>query len=152
MKQEYKIFQSNASAETIKTFWKECEDKQIVYLIASKKWTYTRVEWDYYTLQKLQKVNNFSNCPYNKEIEKVYNEYIKKVTLPKNKQTFMSNTDIPIGMFYIRNIDIDIIMPKLCKIFNDMITSDCIDITSLKEYINSLSPEEEKVFNLMKYN
>ena len=62
----------------------------------------------------------------------------------------MSNTDMPIGMFYIRNSDIDTIMPKLCKIFDLMITSDCIDITPLEEYINSLSPEEKRVFELMK--
>ena len=55
MKQEYKIFKSNASAEIKRTFWEECEDKQIIYLVAYKKRIYTRVEWDYYTLQKLKK-------------------------------------------------------------------------------------------------
>ena len=150
MKQEYKIFKSNASAEIKRTFWEECEDKQIIYLVAYKKRIYTRVEWDYYTLQKLKKINNFANCSYWDDIEKVYSDYKDKVDLPKNKQNYMSNSDIPIGMFYIRNSDIDIIMPKLCKIFNTMITSDCIDSTSLEEYINSLSPEEKKVFELIR--
>jgi len=122
-------------------FGEECEDKQIIYLIASKKKIYTLVEWDYYTLQKLQKINSFNNCSYCEDIDKIYNEYISKVNLPKNKQTFISNTDIPIGMFYIKNSDIDTIMPKLCKIFDLMIISDCIDTTPIEEYINSLSPK-----------
>ena len=133
MKQIYKIFTGYNPTEQKNAFWKECEENQIVNLIAVKKRLYSSIEWDCYTLSKYLKINSYTKCNFLEKIQKLYNEYVDKVSIPnKQRRVLMSYAS---GCIYVKNADVESMIEQFTKIFDDMLESSCLDVTSLDERI-----------------
>ena len=128
----YQVFTGNDYQNKKSAFWKECEEKRIVNIIAIKKRKYTLVEWDYYTLTKYLQINgDWSSCNVQNKLIELRNNYIKKVDLPKKQQFY--NIQQNIGSFYIKNEDINEILSKICNIFDEVLKSNCLEIVPIEK-------------------
>ena len=128
MIQEYKIL--NNSEESSQWF-RECKDKRIVNLFALTEKDYTKIEWDYYSLREFLQFENLNNCNYKTDIEDLHSQYISTNTISKNKQIL--NIQDGIGLFYVKNKDTVVMIEKMAKIFDNMITSNCMDAIPVEE-------------------
>jgi len=129
MKQTYKIFTGYNHTKQKNSFWKECEENQIINLIAVKKRLYSSIEWDCYTLTKYLKINSYTKCNFLEKIRKLYKEYIDKVSLPNKQRRVFINYES--GCIYVKNADVESMIKQFAKIFDDMLESSCLDVTSL---------------------
>lgn len=151
MKHIYRVFTVSKNLQEKKnTFWQECEENRIVNINATKKRLYTYVDWDYKTLDKYLQINaSWSNC--NKickdKLVKLRENYMRTVRLPRKQQFYAIQENV--GGFYIKNEDIDTILPKICEIFDEVIKSDCLKIVPVEEFLKNLSAKDERIIKLL---
>ena len=132
MKHEYRIFKGTNYHNDRSAYWEECEDKRIANIVAIQKRIYAYVEWDYKTMDKYLQINgNWDNCTCQDDLIKLREDYMKTVDLPKKQQFYSIQQNV--GAFYIKSEDIDKIVPQICKIFDNVIESNCLDIVPIEE-------------------
>jgi len=132
MKQRYKIFTGSNVEKEKNNYWSECEEDRVVYITVTKKRFYAYIEWDYKTIDKYLQINgNWDNCTCQDELIKLREDYMQTVDLPRKQQ--FSSIQKNVGAFYIKYNDIDQILPKICKIFDDVMASNCLNIVPIEE-------------------
>jgi hypothetical protein len=77
------------------------------------------------------KINDsWDNCTCQNELKKLREDYIKTVELPRKQQEYSIQQNV--GSFYTKNEDADKILKKICKIFDNVIESNCLDIVPIE--------------------
>ena len=146
MKQTYKIFTSYNHTKKKNDFWEECEENKIVNLIAVKKRLYSSIEWDCYTLKRYLKINSYERCDFLEKIQKLHKKYTDKVSLHKQQKQVVMNYES--GCIYVRNEDLESMLEQFAKIFDDMLKSSCLDISSLEKVIQTTPKRVLEVLGL----
>jgi len=150
LKTPYKIFTRSTKAEEIKQHFKDCQENENIHIQVKAKNKFASVEWDLITLNSINHIRVNDTCILGKDIEKLYRKYMIESEFKKRANFYQFNNCC--GIVYIYKKDIEDFVPKLCKLVDKVLETNCIEFKTLEEKIKLKTDDLEMQKLLYKYS
>ena len=148
MLQDYAVFKTNPPAEATHKYYQECIDQVKVHIVITTKRKYTRIDYDFDTLNNAkQHIRNLSKCNISDKIKAYAFQYAKESQLPSKRMPRVIG-DVA-GGFELYIDDTEKVGNDISKIIADIVKSGCIVFQTMEELVHELDPEMKEVLKGM---